>query len=434
MSTKPCLFPRLALALAACAGLAGHSLFAAEPEQTATAAQPSSPDLFDRMGSMLQPVPGLQFQMVSSNEVFGNVSGGTRRGAIFEGLLQAGVQADLAKLVGWEGASFKAYGYYAYGPGLSQRYTHDLSTVSNIDAYDSLRLDEIWLQQELWDQHFSLRAGLLAFDTEFIISESGALFLNSTFAVPAGVSANFQTPIFPLSAPGVRLAWDSKEAWLVRCGAYSGDLGTQDRTNRHGTRFAFSSESGGIFLGEAVRKLSFSRDGQALPGSFKIGGFYDSGRFDDLNGAPARSRGCGGGYLILDQALYRERKPPGGPKESGDSEQGLNCFCRVCGAGPDEHALLTWYGDAGITYKGLLPGRADDSCGLAFAYLRTNDQLASSDPGSASRHEAVIEATYQASFGKHLTVQPDCQCVFNPGATAKAATAVVLGVRCALTF
>ena len=41
-------------------------------------------------------------------EVLGNLSGGYRQGAVYDGLVKAGVQLDLEKLTGWKGASLSS--------------------------------------------------------------------------------------------------------------------------------------------------------------------------------------------------------------------------------------------------------------------------------------------------------------------------------------
>ena len=62
--------------------------------------------------------------------------------------------------------------------------------------------------------------------------------------------------------------------------------------------------------------------------------------------------------------------------------------------------------------------------------------MCGSDSGGAalSHHETVLEATYQAALTDWLTFQPEVQYVINPGATAPAPNAVVVGARFSLTF
>jgi porin len=426
-------------------------LHAAEPSLTATPEQPTSPALLDRMGSLLAPEGSpVQLQLSLQQEVLSNVSGGFRRGTIYEGLVEPGLQVDLGKAFGWNGATFQVNGFYGFGPSLTGRFTHDLNVLSNIDAYDSARLNELWLQQELFDGHLSIRLGLLTADTEFMIVESGTLFLNSCFGAPPLFGTNVPaSPTFPLSAPGLRIAWDSKEAWLVRAAVYSDDSGDQAGDNKHGLRFTFSSRGGALALGEIVHKHSFAGPSGELPGTVKVGGFYTNGIFADLRRAEGTdSHGLGCVYASFDQALYRVPAPGGSDKgggkatapakeskEAAENDHGLNGYIRFGYAAPERRAVIGYYSEAGLTYKGLFAGRDDDTCGLALSdsQLSAAAHFLEGEPVTA-HHEVVLEATYQAVLNKHLNIQPDVQVIFNPGGTTHASTALVLGVRWAITF
>ncbi|MCD2456640.1 carbohydrate porin, partial [Staphylococcus aureus] len=81
------------------------------------------------------------------------------------------------------------------------------------------------------------------------------------------------------------------------------------------------------------------------------------------------------------------------------------------------------YLDAGIGYKGLLPGRSDDTIGIAFAVERISKSARGFDrdtllfggaPSPRRSSEALLEVSYQAILGPGVTVQPDFQYVFRP--------------------
>lgn len=83
----------------------------------------------------------------------------------------------------------------------------------------------------------------------------------------------------------------------------------------------------------------------------------------------------------------------------------------------------------------LLPSRDKDTLGLGFSYAQlSHDLIGDSGHRIASHHEAVLELTYQAAFGDHVSVQPDLQLIFNPGAVTPASTAVVTGIRLNVRF
>ena len=105
-------------------------------------------------------------------------SGGVKRGGTYAGLLETGLDIDSEKLFGIKGNEFHVSALYPHGGSISE-YSGDLSAVSNIDAYDTVRLFEIWVQQRFWRDRVSLRLGQLAADEEFAVAEHGAVFINS---------------------------------------------------------------------------------------------------------------------------------------------------------------------------------------------------------------------------------------------------------------
>jgi porin len=107
---------------------------------------------------------GVDFSAQYTAEVFGNPYGGNYgHGAVYDGLLNAGLSIDLEKLTGWwKGASFHANGFWMAGQSGTQKYVGDFSVFSNIDAYDTVRMDELWLQQNFLGDRVSLKFGQLS--------------------------------------------------------------------------------------------------------------------------------------------------------------------------------------------------------------------------------------------------------------------------------
>src|SRR5688572_24834969 len=124
---------------------------------------------------------GLEFTAVYGGEVFGVVSGGFRQGAVYDGLLELGIDLDLEKLLGWHGAKLHLNGFHPHGASGTGKYAHDLGTFSNFDFYDSYRFFEAWFEQSFFDGKTSLRLGLLAMDEEFAAgaTDYSPLFINS---------------------------------------------------------------------------------------------------------------------------------------------------------------------------------------------------------------------------------------------------------------
>ena len=364
---------------------------------------------------------GVTFPLEVTTEIFGNLSGGTTKAAIWENLLIAGLEVDFEKAAGLGGLRLKVSGLYAAGSGLTSEAVHDLNTLSNIDAFDSLRLYEAWLQQDFWDGHFSIRLGQILADAEFFVSDYGALFVNSSFGAIPLVSQNLVPPVFPVAAPGLRLRAAGSKSFYAQAALFSGDVGDPATNNQHGVRFAFRREEGALVffeLGYELNPAAASCSPSHLAGAYKLGGFYDSGEFGDNRGR-RQEHGNYGLYLVAEQELWH-------PEANG--ARALAVFGRL-GVAPDDRNLVPLYLDVGLNFRGLLPSRIDDSMGLGFSHTELSDELV-----AGGGHEEVIELTYQLALGKHLFLQPDLQFIVRPGAVEPAATAVVAGLRLTLSY
>ncbi|MEO5717813.1 MAG: carbohydrate porin [Chthoniobacterales bacterium] len=153
-------------------------------------------------------------------------------------------------------------------------------------------------------------------------------------------------------------------------------------------------------------------------GSYKLGGFHDSGRFEDGNGGRS-NRGNQGFYAVAEQEVWRA---------GGETDRALAVFGRV-GFAPDYRNLVPLYFDTGFNFRGSVPGRVDDTLGLGFSYAQLSDQLV-----AGGGHEQVLELTYRLTLGDHIFLQPDLQFIIHPGATDSAATAMVAGLRLNLSY
>jgi len=408
--------------------------FAGDPSPAMVASKQDSSTTF------LTPLTdrGISFPFSYTGEIMGNLSGGYKQGAVYDGLLKAGIQVDLEKLSGWKGATFLANGLYPQGPSLTNLYVHDFNGASNIDAYDSIRLYELWFQQNFDQDHFSIRLGQLAADSEFCISNGCCLFVNSAFGVIPLLSKNMNAPIYPMTAPGIRFRFAPNDSWATQLSTFIGNVGDQATNNRHGISF-FNNSTGALIMGETsytwnpppkpsddkeISAKNAVQTGRPLSGTYKLGGFCNTATFDQVNGNGT----CSGEYAfyaIADQEIWHE---------PGDPDQGLRLFGRI-GAAPADRSTVSFYFDSGLNYQGLLPSRDKDICGLGLSYTKlSNDLVDSNGLPVESHHETILEMSYQAVITPWLTLQPDFQYIFNPGAVGHQQNAIVAGLRFTVNF
>ena len=407
---------------------------------------------------------GLTLGVLETAEVYGNPTGGVRQTTVVEGVLQLSLGIDTQKAFGLPGGTFNVSAYQIHGRGLSANALGgNFLTASSAEAERGLRLFELWYEQALFDQKVSIRVGQMAADQEFIRSEYAGLFTNATFGWPGIAAADLPSggPAYPLGAPGVRVRVRAGESFTVLAAAFNGDVA---RPGRGGTSALQRNLSGTDFrLNDgllALLEVQYARNqgegATGLPGTFKLGAFYHDGLFDDqrvnaygqsladpaaVDANPKRRRHDYAVYAVADQLVWR----PAGVKDGG-----LGVFGRVLGA-PSDRNVINFYLDAGVTYKGAIPGREDDTVGLGFGYARVSGKASKLDSDTARfggsaiptrRHEAVLELTYQAQVAPWWSVQPTAQYVFNPGGSVenpgrpgkRIPDALVLGLRTAVTF
>ncbi|SDU07175.1 porin, OprB family [Verrucomicrobium sp. GAS474] len=368
----------------------------------------------------------------------GYSSGGVGRGLGYAGLLNVPVDVDLSKMVdGWKGATFHVNGLWTSGPGLSPPYLGDIGNTSNIQAYNTVRLQELWFQQTFLEEKLSLRVGEMAADAEFFTTSTGALFLNSTFGAFTLLSANltnpYNPPSYPMAAPGVRLRAQPRSDVYVMAGIYDGNTESQT-ANKHGTDFHLNSESGAAIFTEAGYLLNADH-AERLQGAYKFGSFVHTHNWNSWQSQAAAAAGTGtkvsGGvdallYGVIDQQVYRR----------GDAA--ISVYTRA-GHGSADRNAVDWYVDGGFNFAGFVPDREKDVFGVAvtrssFSGNYSDYQLTTGAAANPYVAETTIEATYRFQLTPWWTLQPDYQHIFTPGGIDGAKDADVLGLRTSVAF
>jgi porin len=387
----------------------------------------SPDDLFKRAHSSTDR-EGVTFTAEYTGEVFGNLTGGIKTGATYEGLLKVSLQLELSKLVCWNGATIFGSMFYPHGEGLTDRFTGDFNRLSSIDAYDSIRLFELWFQQKIWGDLFSIRIGQMSTDVEFYQSTSANLFINSCFGTFPTISFGTNLAIYPVGGIGARIDYRPNPSFGFRAGLFDSNPGIQNLNDKHGTVFHLNPNAGLILIAEGVYQTNPTPANRGFVGTYTLGGYYDSRQFtgDFVHRAHSAN---GGLYAIADQIVYRAEPYV----DEKSSNRGLSIFSS-CAAAPGDRNPVSFYLDGGCNYIGLVPGRDDDISGLAVSYTKIGNDVVRNGAVVHSGHETVIEASYRIQLNDHLYLQPDLQCILHPGAFGEHPNTLVGGLRFDFTF
>jgi porin len=73
---------------------------------------------------------GITFGIQDTNEVWGNVSGGIRRGASYDGVTLMSIGLDTQRAFGWDGGTFNISGWNIRGRNISTDNLLNLQTVA----------------------------------------------------------------------------------------------------------------------------------------------------------------------------------------------------------------------------------------------------------------------------------------------------------------
>jgi len=401
---------------------------------------------------------GVVLSLQSTSDLLGNTTGGAATGTTYSGLLDFNLAVDLQKAVGWAGASFKSSWLWLYGSNLSTRYIGNALAVSSIAGYPAFRADELWLQQNFLHDAISLRGGMLALDTEFLISDTASLFVNNTFG-PLGLftmDVPNSGPTYPMGTPGIRLALQPT-SWLTFRTALTQANPLAQNVNRSGFDWNFGPQGGLLSLNEAAATWNKETNAKGLPGTAKLGFWLQNSQAENYPGI-APGAYSSGFYGIIDQQLYAVPDKPASPSPSSSSSgkncvdasknpqpaasscacsgKGLSSFARI-GFSPQSSSQVSFYSDAGLVDTGLIPTRDADKLGVAFGYAQAGSQVDSailSNTGYRASYEAVAELSYSAQLTPAIVLQPDLQYILHPGGTQQYGNALVVGMRAVVNF
>jgi porin len=447
-------WPPTAVWIWACAFVCASSFSAVSQESNED--QPSDPDTGEStvaertLGLLPNPYErfGIKFAATYIGEVLGNATGGLEQGATFEGRLNLAVDLDFDKLAGWKGLTAHANIFATHGDGLSRTNLRNFFVVSGIEALPTVRLYEAYVEQKFFHDKWSIRAGQLAADSEFIASKYTDVFTNASLGWPAITTVNLPAggPSPPLAAVGARLSAKVNDHFTLLGAIFDGDSagpgpGDPQQRNRYGLNFRVNDPP--LVLGEMQFGWKSIAPNDDRAGALKIGGWHHFGQFSDQRFTTdgrsiADPAGSGLGRMLrADDGIYSviEQKIYGVPKSK---DRGVGVFMRTSASPPDRN-LIDFYTDAGIDFIGLSEQRQNDKFGVAVGYAHVSKRVQALDRDYAffagspdwpvRSSEALFTASYLYEVKAGWNLLPNYQHIFRPGGGATDPTGPNPGIR-----
>ena len=370
---------------------------------------------------------GLTVEGNYQTDLLANPIGGEQQGFAYDGLMEISLDFDLEKIARLEGTSFIIAGYWASGEDLSDTKIGNLIDVSQVFDGRTVRLGQMYLEQELFGEVLDLAVGRLTTGDDFATSDLYESYVSSGInGNPFALDENL--PSFTedsVAQWGVRAIVQPTEQIRLAAGVYNADPDVA-KDGKHGVDFVLNPDDGVLVMAEAGYQWNGAEDDSGLPGSATFGGYYDSSDFDSVadddsdDDSSDQRDGNYGFYLLLDQMAYRE----GG----AGSDQGLTPWVAFTFAPVERVNTIPFSASGGLVYQGLIPGRDDDLTAVAVYYGKFSDKLEDQNA------ETVVEVNHRLQLTPWLYATPDFQYVIRPNGQSDIDDAAVFGGEISIDF
>ncbi len=374
---------------------------------------------------------GVFFNVNYTSDYFANTQGGISNKSVYLDNTDITLSLNMETLANWNKTKFNFYVLGNNG-GSPSELVGDIQTLSNIDAYDTWKLYEAWIQKELFQGKLSLLAGLYDVNSEFDSIDAGGLFLNSSHGIGPDYSQSGKNgpSIFPTTSLGLRIKVMPDERYYFQFALLDGVPGDPDKPD--GTSIKFQKQEGLLLSSEW--KYFFEKSNTSLLNATNVavGGWYYTGEFEHVSAEehvddPISQRGNYGIYVLAEKKVLSRKNSP---------DQGLSIFTRFGFADPDVNQFRYYFG-GGLVYDGLIPGRRDDQTGLAIATVNNSERFIAScfhDGESIDSYESSIELTHLFELPTFVSLQPNLQYIINPSMDKNVKNALAIGCRFNILF
>lgn len=326
-----------------------------------------------------------EFEAAYTGDFLNNLSGGIKTGSAYLGManLRLGLNTDNTGL--WKGGKLYINAANTHGNTPSAKLLGDFQVASNIEAGNHSYIQEFWYKQTLGS--FEVTAGLQDLNVEFVASDHGGLFLNSSFGIMPSISGNIPAPIFPLTTLGISAKWQVSEKLTLMGALYDGCPTDFEDDNPYNLKWSIRSQDGALMFSE----FQYTNEIGEKAGTYKLGGFFHDNHLVDTTEEPIYKNNYGF-YAIADQMLWQNA-----------TNKKLGMFLQL-GLTPEDFNYLQYYIGGGVNIHGLWSKTSEDILGVGVAHAGIEE----------TGNETTFELTWQLPLSSHIFIQPNVQYIINP--------------------
>jgi len=354
----------------------------------------------------------LSAEYLYTGEVFNNTRGGisTQGATRYRGNFDLTLRWNTAAAHWWEGGEFFVYAQHSHGTTLTPEFVGDGQYYSNIDTgprpQELTQLGEYWYKHSFNDERLLFKLGRQDANADFAFADLGGDFVNSSFVT----LPNIPMPFWPFQTVGASSIFQYNERWKIGGGVY--DSGSDQN------QWWIRTADRGLFLIGQIDYAPFADVEGAMTTTLRLGAWQLTNDVYSNDEATVFDSNYGF-YGTLDRLLFRE---------SDADEQGLGVFLQFSWAPSDRNQVDRHYG-GGLTYRGLLIGRDEDTCGVGCTLIDFAENL---NELTGQSYENAIELFYKCRITPYAALQPDVQYIAKPYGLER--DALVAGLRFEVTL
>jgi porin len=388
---------------------------------------------------------GVDLTLSYINETATNARGGIRQEAEDAEQIYFGGSLDLQRIFAAPGAKLIF--------SLTDRNGQSLSTKAGLDTLlevqeiygegNYLRLNQLYWQQQLFDDRVKLKFGRLSGTFDFMPFSCNFQNLAFCATIPAYIVAHWTA--FPGSTWAGVARVNFKSDWYLQAGVY--EINPDFAEYKY--RFAFGTPFAGLGTRE-VAEAGWLPASAGPDGGYRIGAWYDNVGGNDLylntagqplvtnGGAPLQRRQESGFYAMAQQRIWAQK----------DSDtRSVSLFMNFVQTDPNI-ATIGQIAEVGLFWKGPLSARPHDDIGVAVGRIRVSSKITASEilydekvtplldlqPEPVQHAGYPTEIYYSVNIGSAITVRPNMQFDHTPGGVAERANVLVFGLHSSIEF
>ncbi len=336
-------------------------------------------------------------------EGFANFTRGLQKGETYLGKIHFGIEY---KPKFFNNGEFSAHIENTHGGNPSRDYIGDLQVASNIDNGDYTYLSELWYKHSF--NNLFVKFGIIDLNSDYLNSNCGGVFLNSSFGIQPSASLNMPVPIFPMNALGVNLQYSFFDKLILRTGIWDGNPGDLNR-NPYNVQWKLSKSEGILSATEFEYKY---KNGL---GNLKFGMLYHSANFKTLSDTSCYIKGNFQFHFIFEQVIVYDKI---------NNKPKIDVFANIGYLPNNEINVIPLSFSGGVYYSNVFLNKIDDKIGFAFSYAKISDVLLRKYMEYKTK-ETLFELTYTIEINNNISIQPDLQYIFNSGVNNNVSDAFV---------